>query len=457
MASTYQCTGLIDLPDELLLHIAGYLHIIRTFQTQAEAFKSKELERTRQRENHLRQKTLYALCLSSRRLRSVAEPVLYSALLSLGTRNGKEKTALFYRTIFQTPALARHIQYVENRFDDHLGNTLADAFEDEDAVEAVQNYFDNLASIILNAPNIQHLSLVSLETNEISIWRHFRYMPHARVLAHGFSKLQIMCIQIQTSNTGFEDDFACFRYIAHGLATVPALHTLKVSGVVTSRASQETTTLPGKFEFLETVEISDCMLDFDEVIQFTSGCKELKYFKCHWAYINAGDFPPSYLCRGLLPHKHNLESLHLDMRDAGHRTGHSAVESLGCLREFTSLRSITMCGAALFAATLSQLVLQSSPLLRQLAELLPSSIENLTLLLKINKHDMEVFSVHLGVWLVKFTEDCAAKLPNLKNLSIMTTPVAPFSAPPVLTMLFKDVGINLRFSHVGSTDDAERL
>src|SRR3954466_5639280 len=103
MAAGYQPVGLMNLPDELIMHIASNFHAIRSSEVQSQAFKLKEIEKARQRESHLRRRALYALCLTSRRWKANAEPLLYSSCMSSSTWNALLPLRLFLRTITEQP------------------------------------------------------------------------------------------------------------------------------------------------------------------------------------------------------------------------------------------------------------------------------------------------------------------------------------------------------------------
>ena len=441
MVPKYLPTSLMDMPDELLLQIIEYLHVIRSDQPQSQAFKLKEMERVRQCENSVRQKTLHALCLTSRRLKGISEPVLYSAFLGSSTWRGFNPIRSFCRTILKHQGLAACVQYVENRLSDHLGNGLYDDMEFYGAVEMVQEYFSKLASIIRLAENIEHVSVVSLETWEVSLWSQLVCNETPSPIAdHGFPKLQTMCFQIQTEDYGLSDGAAWFQRICDNLTKVPTLKLLRASGVVGSDMYHPFT---GTFKNLDTIEISECILDFEEVEQLTSACENLKHFSCQWAFLNCHvSDQPSDLFPGLLLHKNSLESLHLDLRESRHHPGSLASQSLGSFQDFGSLKSIAICEGTLLAARHSILDFPDQRLSQRIAELLPSNLEFLTLLLQSDHGYNDDFRVDEAVALWDLAEDCESMLPNLKEVQIKSVHVI---AGPNLTEQFRKVGIDLRF------------
>jgi hypothetical protein len=441
MAPEYLPTSLMDMPDELLLQIIEYLHVIRSDQPQSQAFKVKEMERARQCENSVRQKTLHSLCLTSRRLKGMSEPVLYSAFLGSSTWHGFNPIRRFYKTIVRRQDLAACVQYVENRLSDHLGNGLYDDMEFYGAVEMVQEYFSTLASIIRLAENTEHLSVVSLETWEVSLWSQLVYneMP-SPIADHGFPKLQTMCIQIQTEDYGLSDGAAWFQRICDDLTKVPTLKSLRASGVVGSDLYHPFT---GTFKNLDTIEISECILDFEEVEQLTSACENLKHFSCQWAFLNCHvSDQPSDLFPGLLIHKDRLESLHLDLRESRHHPGSLAPQSLGSFRNFGALKSIAICEGTLLATRQSILDFPDQHISQRIAELLPPNLVVLTLLLQSDHGYNDDFRVDEAVALWDLAEDCENLLPNLKEVQIRSAHVI---AGPNLNEQFRKVGVDLRY------------
>jgi len=441
MASVYLPISLMDLPDELLLQITDHFHVIRSFQPQSEAFKLKNQERTRQCENHIRQKTLYSLCLTSRRLRRISEPVLYSAFVSSTTWRGFEPIKRFHQTISKHPEFAQRLQYVENRLSDYLGNGLYDDMNFFGAVDMVEEYFLKLASIVNHSPNIEHLSVVSLETSDVSFWRHVLGTKlQSTIATHGFPKLQTLCLQIQSGDYGLIDGSGWFRRITDALTTVPTLKTLRANGVV---SSGDFSPLPGRYKCLETIEISECILDFDQVVQLTSACENLKHFGCQWAFLNCNALVhPSDLFDGLSPHKDTLESLRLDVREARFQHGPFEMEPLGCLREFTALKSVTICGTTLLATNHSLLDFPDQQLPYRIAELLPPSLESLTLLMHSNHGYDDDFRIDEAFALWDLAEDCEEMLPKLKEVNIRSPHVL---AGINLTEQFKEIGVSLNF------------
>jgi hypothetical protein len=406
------------LPDELVLHILSYYHAIRSYEPQSQAFKEKAKEKDRQRENHLRRKALCAVSLTSQRLKRVAEPILYSAFVGSLTWMGVRSLCLFHRTLTERPVLAPCIQYIEIRLSDYLGNGLYDDLELYGAVDMVTEYFNTLASIIGRSVNLVHLSVVSIETSDVSLWRHLvkteNHTP--RMAMHGYSKLRTLCLQIHTGEYGLDEGWACFRRITNALLTVPTLEHILASGVTSGCMDH----VPGNFTSLTTIDISECILELDDVIHMVSACNHLKRFGCHWAYLRSRGFHLPNLYAALLAHKNSLEYFHLDAREVQRPIDEDddRFEALDSLREFDELKSVEVCEGSLLSTPISLIDFPDQRLPMNIAELLPESLESLTLLLSPEYGYPDDFRIDDSFALWDLADECPGMLPNLKRVRI---------------------------------------
>jgi hypothetical protein len=441
--------NLCDLPDELLSEVVQNLDSIRSYEPQSTAFKYKEVEKSRQRENRVRQLTLHSLCMTSHRLRRLSLPTLYGSFLGCTTWNGCEPLELFYRTISSPKnavglpvRLGDYIRYVENRLSDHLGNSLHDDTEFYGAVSMVARYYELLATIVHFAPNIEHLSVVSLETDEISFWVHI--VPEDRgdeaaassnLTSHGLLKLRNLCFQTHTEGSfGFEA--AWFRRICSSLVSLPSLADLRASGVMTSDISQP---LPGTFEKLQRLDITECILDFEEVVQILQACEKLQHFTCIWTFLNCGAESPSDIYSGLVKHADRLRTLELDMREVRFNFGTGInSEALGSLRYFTQLETLVICETSLLGSRFSLLDFPDQILNCRMSEILPENLKNLTLLVQSDYGYEDDCRLDEASSLWHLVDDCKTLLPQLESVTIMGE--FEMSAPN-LAAAFKDEGI----------------
>ncbi|KAH7117137.1 hypothetical protein B0J11DRAFT_442813 [Dendryphion nanum] len=438
MSPTYRRPSLLDLPDEILLQILAYLRIIRSYKTQSQAFRLKQEEITRQSKNRQREAAFYSLCLTSKRLHRVATPVLYEAFVNTTTWQGFKPLCLFLRTISQCSSLAYHVQYIENRLWDYLGNGLYDDLEFYGATEMVREYYETLATVIRLCRNISHLTVVSLETAEVSLWRGLIQLKSSptQMASHGFLKLHTLCLQIHTEDYGLGEESSWFRRIANALLTVPTLKTLRASGVT----SGDSAFVTGEYQSLETIDISECILDFDEVVQIASASPKLKHFGCSWAYLNSQGFHLPDLYASLNTQKKSLEYLCLDTREVRFCAEDFPFQPFGSIRDFEALKTIEMCEMSLLANTMSLLDFPDQRLPIRISELLPPCLESLSIMVKSEygyNDDCRVDEV-FALW--DLADDCSKMLPYLRKVQIKS--VYELSAL-LLTSRYREVGVTL--------------
>jgi hypothetical protein len=447
-------TSLQDLPVELILEVVRHLGCIRSHDPQSTAFKEKEQEKARQCENHARQLALHSLCLTCHRLRTIATPTLYSSFVGSATWHGYAPLQLFHRTISSPNnatglkiRLADSLQYVENRLSDYLGNSLYDDTEFYGAIHMVAQYFYLLADIVRLAPNLQHLSVVSLETDEVSFWNYLlpgnlgTWAPpvSSQVASHGLPKLQTLCFQIHTEGYGFGPDAAWFRRICSAMTSVSPLSDLRASGVMTSA-----TTLPlfGSFKNLQRLDITECVLDFEEVVDIWKACGGLRHIVAEWAFLNCGGEAPSDLYPGLLQHAKTLETLHLDMREVRFNNALAASpQILGSLKSFEVLESLAICETALLGNTFPLLDFPDQALEYGIAELMPFALKSFALLVHSDYGYETDCRLDEAFALWHLAEDCVRSLPKLEEVSVISG--YRLSAPNV-TKAFEEVGKRFR-------------
>jgi hypothetical protein len=455
--------NLCDLPDELLSEVIQQLDSIRSYEPQSTAFKYKEKERMRQRENRARQLTLHSLCLTSHRMRRLSLPTLYGSFLGCTTWNGCGPLELFCRTISNPQnavglqvRLRDYIRYVENRLSDYLGNSLHDDTEFYGAVSMVARYYELLATIVHFAPNLEHLSVVSLETDEVSFWVHI--VPEdlgegptaaSNLTDHGLRKLRNLCFQTHTEGSfGFES--ASFRRICSSLVSLPSLVDLRASGVMTSDISQP---LPGSLEKLQRLNITECILDFEEVVQLLHACESLQDFTCVWTFLNCGAESPSDIYSGLIKHADRLETLELDMREVrfNYGTGINS-EALGSLRCFQRLDTLVICETSLLGSRFSLLDFPDQILNCRMSELLPENLRHLTLLVQSDYGYEDDRRIDEASSLWHLVDDCKTVLPQLRSVTIkgefeMSAPnlVAAFEDEGVIFTLTNELKLSTSF------------
>jgi hypothetical protein len=373
-----------ELAEEILFHLSS----IRSYEPQSTAFKDKKNEKARQRKNRVRQRALYAICLTSHCLRRIATPILYASFTGSATLHGWKTLQLFKRTICTPQATniatlrinhAECLLYLENRLSDYLGNNLYDDMEPSHAENMVANYFCMLADVIRSAPNLQHLSVVSLETTDVSLWGYLLpghcslTLDEKNPAGHGLTKLQTLCLQIHMAAYDSANVDISFHDICLAMTRVPLLSDFRASGVATS--GQPLSHLEsGSFKRLQRLEITECVLDFDEITDILTACEGLRHITCAWAYLDETVIGPCKLYTGLLQHVETVESLHLDLHEV--RFEYSIPQTLelfGTLKLFTKLKSLTISWDYLLG-WVPEVPAHFTPSML-IADLLPSSLE----------------------------------------------------------------------------------
>ena len=430
--ASYQPTTITDLPDELILEIIRYFSCIRSNEPQATAFKEKEKEKSRQLENRTRQVALHSLCLTTHRLRHIATPNLYASFAGTATYHGYEPLKLFHRTL-SNPGngfglkvrLTEFLQYAENRLCDYLGNNL---YEDTDfyaAVYMVSHYFELLADIVKHAPNLQLLSIVSLESYDVSFWKYLTPSNNelsdirscGNSVGHRFRKLRTLCFQVHTGGQEFGVNAAALGRICVAMMGAPCLTDIRASGVTSSDLNPSPF---GTFKKLRRIEITECLLDLEDVVGVLAACKDLQHIVCDWAYLDCREADAlSNLFNGLLRHNETLETLLLDMREVRFEDTLSPNSGgLDSFRSFTALKSLIICEKSLFGDGMSLLDSRDQDIKQRIAQLLPKNLESCTLLLDSSygyRNDSRLDGI-TPLW--HLAQDSKKELPNLKEVNI---------------------------------------
>ncbi|KAJ4366781.1 hypothetical protein N0V83_007306 [Neocucurbitaria cava] len=455
-------TTLLDLPDELILEIIRPLSCIRSYETQSTAFKDKKKERARQHENHVRQLALHSICLASRRLRGIAIPTLYASFNASASLYGYERVRLFHRTITSlehglglNSRLAEYIQYVEIRLADSHGNHLSNDLE---TLELSQYYY-LLGEILMQVSNIQHLSIVSVENEEFSLWSpilpgHLAAGASTRlgtVASHGFPKLQTLNLQIHALGYDSSPIHAMFHRVCSAMTSVLSLTDLRTSSFSSTGSIKP---LSGSFQSLRRLEITECELPFDEVLNLWSACEGLRHIVCSWAYLDGQGVTPSDLYTGLLRHSKTLETLCLNLREVRFDSPATQLR-LGSLQPFTRLESLTICEIALLGTLISLEGPFGPDLHNHISDCLPESLKHLELLFtkgvgRDSGSDPSELDDLLELW--HLAENCKSAMPELARVSVRS---AFRRGAPRLTKAFNDIG--LQFENFEETLQFENI
>jgi hypothetical protein len=435
---------LCDLPDELLANIVRFLNIIRSYETQSTAFKDKNLEKTRQCENSIRQQTLHALSLTSQRLRRVSLPLLYSGSVTSATQSGLRSLQLLHRTLTnpdyalgQPKRLCEHLQYFENRLADHKGNSLQD--DDEFQQGPVKIYFQLLADLVMLAPNIEQINIVSLEYDDVSFWTHVIDAPGERHF-NSPSTLKYLITQIHAGPTS--PDISVSEQSIQHLTSYPMLQEFRMSRAITQRAGS-LPLVPAKSLHICRLDLTENSLDIEDVTDLLLACNSVRHFRCDWTFDSAVNVDPSTLHNALLAHANTLETLSLDWREVAFLLSHDAnVRLLGSLQPLKVLKSLRISELGFFSTNRPILQFPDMVLDRPLSALLPKSLEHMELLLEATPHPFQHDRLEKTMCLQSLADDCKSSLPHLDALCIKVIGLDKLSVV-ALTDAFERAGVDL--------------
>lgn len=437
--------SLCDLPDELLLEVVGFLEAIRSHDTQSTAFKDRNVEKARQRENNFRQQALHALCLTSHRLWRLSSPVLYSSSITCASSSGLRGLQLMHGTLtrpnhtsHRTNCLFENLKYIENRLADHKGNSLQadDAFQQG----PMTTYFQLLARLVSLAPKIEHICIVSLEHDDVSLWTHLLDPSQGFFVHNGNSRLRCLVAQIHAHGWSASPDISVSELLIQNLPSFPMLQDLRISGATTHRAG----TLPlvvNRTLNLRRLDLIENTLDIDDVADLLLACKDIRHFTCRWAFYNDVYVDPSVLHEALLTHAHTLETLSIDWREVKFLLSNDANSKLlGSLRHLKTLKSIVVSDLGFLTIDRSLLDFPDHVLSHPLANLLPESLQRMTLLTDTTGYLNHNNALDENVCLRDLARDCRSSMLGLQTLFVKA-PCDLFA--PNLANIFEQAGIRL--------------
>lgn len=449
------------LPDEMVQEIIGQLGVIRSYDTQFKYTKHQKdgvLEANRQYENQIRRLALYNLCLTSRRLRRLANPILYASFIGTATEHGTETLQLWRERVLDRSGsgeeLNKYLKYVEIR--------RMDKWCQNDNIPPhiiAQHYLTVLADVVKQAPNLQHLSIENIEDHERSFWKHLVLEQDTSpssapkpVAEHVFSKLRTLCVHTATRGYYMDDRTMSFPQICPYISTAPMLNDFRACGV----ASHPSESMPqlGCWNTLQRLEITECFLEIESVASVLSACEGLRHVVCTWNSLEDVEGRPSDLYASLLRHAETLEFLHLDLRELMFRSEEDSdsnlaeedegyadqvlLEPLGTLRPFERLSELILSQNCLLGVfpPYGDFPESASPI----AELLSRSITNFTMLLGYESlHRVGYKSMDESSYLWDLVSGCRPSDLSLQDLSFRAK--HKLSEAPELTQAFLDVGV----------------
>jgi hypothetical protein len=417
MAQLYPPASLLGLPDELILQIISSFEVIRSDEPQSQAFRDKTKEKSRQRQNHDGQAVLHALCLTSRTLNRVSTSRLYSSFVGSTTLHGIGLLRSFLATVTSKPELGNHIEYVENRLSDYLGNDLLHDMDFHEAETMVAEYFVRLAILVRRSPNIRHLCVVSIESIDISFWRHLlpdaSLVPRCDIADHGFPKLQTLALQTNTKQKYAQvSPAASFSVIFIEMGAAPNLSRIRASGLEFGLA----VSVWQPFATLRHIDLTEVESEFEDVDRILSACNDLERFTCQWAYLSMRESSIDLL-PSISRHKNTLKTLWLAASASQYDTANTPVVNLNNLSSLTALTEAKLSNFGVRDRySLPPSTAWTSPLL---STRLPSSIQHLTIMYPTIWTDTVSYSFDVLTELWRLAENRAQLLPNLRELVIL--------------------------------------
>ncbi|CAN9399725.1 unnamed protein product [Alternaria alternata] len=237
------------------------------------------------------------------------------------------------------------------------------------------------------------------------------------------------------------------------MSRAPVLSDFRAHGVATFALPAQPPEL-SIFGMLKRLEITECMLEIEEVAKVLLACNELQHVVCTWAFLDdtTGTIPDLFIA--LLQHTETLESLRLDLRQV--RTDDYLDESqcFGSFLPFKTLKTLAVSDYCLPA--FSNLIHEERtpcydktvppPLM---AELLPPSLTSFTMLTGESDEisgESSDFTPDLWVWVKKY----ALSGLNLEHFIVESYDVEMVS--PSITKAFLDLGVQFELKEVSGYD-----
>ena len=200
--------------------------------------------------------------------------------------------------------------------------------------------------------------------------------------------------------------------------------------------------LSGSYQHLQRLEITDCILDLEMVIQMWSACKGLRHIVWSCAFLDWEGETLSDLYPALLSHCDTLETLHLDFHDASFDDDLVEPQCLGTLRPFTRLKSLTISENGFLGEPSPFAASDSSSPNPHIATLLPCELESFTLLLDTSKREAwnERMDDSVDMW--NLVTDCNSSMLSLKDVKVRGD--ASLRRASRLKRAFSEVGVRFQ-------------
>lgn len=319
-------------------------------------------------------------------------------------------------------------------------------------LRVVRQYLENLAEIIGMCPNIQQMSVISVEFGDISLWTHLipdsvqiqlgDECERGPIAGHGLLKLKTFAFQSNAQTSYGRLVYPSLYDIFSSLVHCPSLDILHASGLVEGGA-QDRRTL-GTFKKLQRLELTECMLSISSVERTILSCKDLRHFVCHWSYLSWS--PQTEIIEwfpDLVMMEETLETLWLLVGTLNLSSEFVPNRSFISLRRMTRLKELKLCDLFFPNMHGGHPLAEGTP---SIAFELPPSLEHLTISYKMRWLDDWDWVEDLWHPLKLLADDCPAHLPSLRSIVCHIDDTAGIWQGEELIEMFKEVGVSLSFT-----------
>ncbi|KAJ4991680.1 carbonic anhydrase [Stagonosporopsis vannaccii] len=301
-------------------------------------------------------------------------------------------------------------------------------------------YFQQLADLILRAPNLEHVCIVSVEHGDVSLWAHI-FDDSSESPQQSFLKLKHLSVQIHGYCYSSVPGISQFERMLQHLRSLPMLSDLRISGA-TSSSDQMLASPLDEIPNLRRLDLTECNLEMVDVANLLLACKNLQNFTCVWQFIKDSQVGPSVLLPALLSCADTLETLALDWRVVRYSLMiESGTGMIGSLKPLKNLRSLEICELGFLSDDRSDLDLPAQDPDLAMSDLLPAGVEELKLLYEGEDLDYEGDVLEKASRLWQFIGDCDTSTPHLKTVCIKAD--RPMTLPK-LAAAFGSAGIQMR-------------
>ena len=431
-------------------------------------------------------RTLYSLCLTSKLLCSLCQPMLFSTFTSVDKQAG---LLPFTTAITRNPQLASHVQDITISFPRDLSHVpapkqpisdLLPAFRhviakidppeelEKQWLDAIQGLYVSafIPLILIQTSNLHRLSFTTLDVDayDVKIWREVGDLQREREATYLPAQLKELEIKYNTTYC-----FPSFGEVED--LYLPFIKSLDVCHLGPFYCGDPPTIEPG------TLNISDLALQVSQpgeiTVDFINGCTALRSFKYRVVEDDGGYFLPGHLQAPLRAHAHTLEELKAyfgTTAPGSDDDDYEEEEELGedeefyaSFAEFVCLKRLTAEGYLMhrleradFPPALEEYTVRSEGnFSRDILKLLSSSRDAGFPPLKMNIVSHQRWSTINERWEEDPDRECAALVEMLRGtrISVKLVVTSPYNGPPDHLVFADGVGYRRKGHGDISEDD----